>query len=139
MTTMTRVMMPVFLCVVIAGGAQRVAAQPASGDGGRSTVTRIELSQPFEVGIQTLPAGSYTIEQAGEDLLVLRSAALNKIQIDVPVILRIARTSSEASAATAVFDSYDDKHYLSEIWLPGSEGFLVGYPEPVRLHDSRRQ
>jgi hypothetical protein len=50
----------------------------------------------------------------------------------IPVVTRLARRngSSDDNGPTLVFDRVGKTHALSEVWLPGQDGYLVkGTPE----------
>jgi hypothetical protein len=89
---------------------------------------------PLQAGGQKLAAGEYTVAKTADGQLVLRQEATGK-EIPVAVIERIARTTPPPAAPQLVFDEVGDfapsyteyitVYVLSEVWLPGEDGFRV--------------
>jgi hypothetical protein len=94
----------------------------------------IEVTFPFEVGTRTLPAGKYDIEQPTRELLILRSA--KGLTVEVPVITRLAKPSTPLVDSKVVFDKFGDKYIISEVWIPGVDGFVVGATKEVHTHET---
>ena len=85
----------------------------------------VKVPFEFTAGGQSLNAGSYRIlerSENGETTINLESGA-GKAQ--VPVLTRLARTGQSPAEAKLVFDTTDGKRALSEVWLPGEDGYLV--------------
>jgi len=81
---------------------------------------------PFKAGKTTFPAGKYSINQSPEEELTIRSMDTGKGVI-VPFTTRLS--PREDNAALVVFDKDGDQYYLSEIYMPGIDGFaLTGAP-----------
>jgi hypothetical protein len=81
-----------------------------------------------------LPAGRYEIRPSGNDetQLSIRSTEGGGTSL-IPVIERLADTGSKAPKV--VFDKTEDgKSYLSEVHVPGSDGFLVGIAKGKEKH-----
>jgi hypothetical protein len=97
----------------------------------------VDMGFPFVVstattGTKTMPAGKYDIEQPTRDFLVFRSA--NGVRIEVPVITRLVKPSTPLVDALVVFDKLGDSYYISEVWIPGADGFLVGAMKEMHTH-----
>jgi hypothetical protein len=94
----------------------------------------VSVSIPFSflAADKEMPAGQYTITpSSGEDQLTLRSNSGGTTMI--PVIERLADTG--AKQPKIVFDKMDDgKSFLSEVHVPGSDGFLVGISKGREKH-----
>ena len=77
----------------------------------------------FFVGKTSVPAGSceFTVNQ---DLTEIKIVAQNSTKVGMaPVITRLsARSGSEGSI---VFDLEGTNHYLSEVYMPGLDGFQI--------------
>jgi hypothetical protein len=88
----------------------------------------------FIVNDKEMPAGRYEIRTFGEDetKLAVRSTEGGG-QILVPVIERLADTG--AKEPKLVFDKMQDgKSYLSEVHIPGQDGYLVGIAKGRETH-----
>ena len=88
----------------------------------------------FIVKDKEMPAGRYEILTEGRDegALVVRNME-SGAKVMVLVIERLADTG--AKEAKIVFDKTEDgKSYLSEVHLPGKDGFLVGIAKGRETH-----
>jgi hypothetical protein len=86
----------------------------------------VDVPFSFIVKDKELPAGRYEIRAAGNDegRLEIRSSAGGSTVFAL-VLERLADTG--AKEPKVVFDKTEDgKTYLSEVHMPGSDGFLVG-------------
>jgi hypothetical protein len=92
----------------------------------------LNVTFPFQVSDKILPAGNYTIEQPSAEMLVLRDAKGSVVQM--PVILRVARLSPPLTESKVIFDKFGDSYYISEIWVPDRDGFVVGATKEVHTH-----
>ncbi len=111
----------VLACVAMVFGSLGTAAIAAS---------KVVVEVPFEftAGNQNLPAGTYHFIEptSGMNSLTIRNAASGE-SFMVPVITRLSRKNGDAPAV--VFDKVGDMHYLSEVYIPGMDGFhLPGHP-----------
>jgi hypothetical protein len=89
----------------------------------------------FHVGDQAFPAGSYKITRQAKSApeLMIRGEKLSQA---VPVTTRLARLpgSSAEVKTNLVFDTVGTEHYLSEVWIPGMDGYLVRGTEESHEH-----
>jgi hypothetical protein len=92
----------------------------------------LSVTFPFQVADKILPAGSYTIEQPSAETLVLRDARGDVVSM--PVIVRVARLSPPLTESKVIFDRFGDSYYISEIWVPDRDGFVVGATKEVHTH-----
>ncbi len=90
-------------------------------------VMSIQVKVPFQfkVGSRTLPAGQYRVSEAdtGPDMLKIENVNVPSIQAVEPVLTRIS--TQNPLTAGAVFDKLSASYILSEIWIPGSDGYLI--------------
>jgi hypothetical protein len=108
-------------------GTRGALGQDAAPSGTSIQSQVLKVTFPFQVGDmgkKTLPAGEYDIEQPTRELLVLRSAKGAVVQL--PVLMRLAQPSPPLSEPKVVFDRLGGQYYISEVWIPGWDGFLVG-------------
>ena len=80
---------------------------------------------PFVVGGKTLPAGKYNIEQPTLETLVFQEAKSGAPRVEGPVVTRLAPPATALAAPRLVFDKVGDQYFLSEVWIPGHDGFLL--------------
>jgi len=92
----------------------------------------LNVSFPFQVSDNILPAGIYSIEQPKADVLVLRSARGDVVEM--PVLVRVAKLSPPLTESKVIFDRFGDSYYISEIWVPDRDGFVVGGTKEVHTH-----
>jgi mono/diheme cytochrome c family protein len=87
------------------------------------TVLRAHVPFPFEARGVSIPAGDYQFTlRIGERSLVISGAKAGDIRL---TIITTLGGSSIFRDAGLVFNSYDGKHVLAELWIPGVEGVLV--------------
>ena len=100
--------------VLVAGFA---FAQPAQ---------KVGVPFKFTAGASALPAGTYFFTtQASASRLEVRDASQKVVGV-IPVITRLAKGAARPAGATRlVFDTVGEERYLSEVWISGTDGFLV--------------
>lgn len=123
----------VLLCLPMAViGATSAVAQVTTSAGMYIQPQVFETTFAFQVGDKTLPAGTCRIEQPIPGLLMF-SPAKGK-GVTATVITRLAQPSVPLVASKIVFDKVGDKYYVSEIWLPEQDGFLVRGTKEAHTH-----
>lgn len=109
------------VCAMIVGmlGATAWAAGP---------MMKIDIPFDFTVGDMTVPAGSYVLMLDGANKSTVALKRDNSGQVTRPtVVTRLADLG--VSEPKFVFDTVGDTHYLSEIHIPGMDGYaLQGAP-----------
>jgi hypothetical protein len=118
--------LPVALVLAFLCGSASVFAQY----GTREMVATVSFD--FNVGEDSFSAGQYKIERRGEGPALVISPHKGGKNAMIPVVTRLARRHGSATnnGTSLVFDRVGDVHYLSEVWLPGQDGYLVkGTPE----------
>ncbi len=80
-----------------------------------------DVQFPFMAGGKEYPAGKYQIETgASMEELILRSEVTGKGGL-LPFTTRLSQR--EPDVTELVFDKAGDKYFLSEIYMPGIDGF----------------
>jgi hypothetical protein len=81
-----------------------------------------------------IPSSStgYVIEQTSRERLVFRSA--DGTGVDAVIATRLAQPTPPLTDAKVVFDKVNDRLYVSEIWVPALDGFLVGGDMVMHTH-----
>ncbi len=83
---------------------------------------------------KALPPGDYTFTR-DEYSKVFRVSDGKKHDALVPIITRLALPPSISSEEShLVFDEVGGKYYLSEVWLPGEDGYLVASTPGQHAH-----
>ena len=121
----TLVALVAVITLVVAAGAVPAYAIGATAD----------IPFPFVVKGQTLPAGKYEIEETSPELLTIRSMTTKAAATELMVITRLAATTT-GSNPKLVFDKVGERDYLSEVWLPDQDGFLVLATKGPHTHRS---
>ena len=93
-----------------------------------------DVAFEFYVGDTSVPPGKYSFSApgGGSQGLTIRAVG-GKAIVDVPVVTRLARQAG-ASKTNLVFDKTTDRSYLSEVWIPGVDGYLVRGTTGEHLH-----
>ncbi len=120
-----------FLAVVLVGTVS-ASAQYTNPKGEPLEPQALRVTFPFQVGDKILPAGLYSIEQPKADLLVLRDAMGNVVEM--PIIIRVAKLSPPLTESKVIFDKFGSSYYISEVWVPDRDGFVVGGTKEVHAH-----
>ncbi len=93
-----------------------------------------KLDFAFMVGNKALPAGDYQFIR-DEAATAFRVTDGKKDHALLPVITRVARSPlGNMPDSYLVFDVVSDKYILSEIWLPGDDGYLVATTKELHTH-----
>jgi len=87
----------------------------------------------FKVGKATLPAGEYTLRTNGADLTVQLTPAHGKSVVALAET-RLGAPKRPLDEGRLVFDKLGDTYYLSELWAPGDDGFLLHLTKEKHTH-----
>jgi biopolymer transport protein ExbD len=122
-----RTSVPVVVAAVLLGVV--LASAPAAAQ-----AVKVDIPFAFTVSEKSAPAGSYEVELQGSDAVVLRSTTAASTQFLLPVVTRLAPGSE--SKSRLVFDRVGTVATLSEVWLSGRDGYLVGMTKAAHTHQS---
>jgi hypothetical protein len=89
----------------------------------------VDVPFSFVVAGKEMAAGKYEISEQAGKLLVKGSAA----SIVAPILERLADTGG--TQPKIVFDKVEGKSYLSEVHIPGTDGYLVGIAKEKEIHE----
>jgi mono/diheme cytochrome c family protein len=98
------------------------------------TVLRASIPFAFEVHGTSLPAGTYQFSYRLSDRSLLINGAKTG-NMALPVITQLGSNSIFRDAGL-VFDAFEGRHVLSEIWIPGQDGLLVSATPKQHTHDT---
>jgi hypothetical protein len=118
--------------LVMVGFLSLLAVGSASGQ----QEAKVEANIPFQFTVEgkVLPAGQYTLtRKVGDDFF--RVVGPDNAGVLAPVITRLGGEIHTTPAdAHIVFDKLGDTYYLSEIWIPGEDGFLLHTTKEAHTH-----
>jgi len=105
----------------------------ASAHGQGVTNLRANVPFAFEAGGKSLPAGTYQfkVNHAGRYLVI---SGANPPEVRLQIITELGGASVFRDTGL-VFNTYEGKHVLSEIWIPGEDGVLVSVTPKQHTHD----
>ena len=83
----------------------------------------VDVNFAFVASGTSMAAGKYTIEVAAAGPVVLTSMRGGH-RILFPVMTRLGRHDNDAEPEL-VFDKLGETFHLSEVWLPGQDGYLL--------------
>ena len=89
----------------------------------------------FRVGEKVLAAGEYVFTpDALEEAIQVRHLAKGGGGAEVVLVTRLAAEVHNMGKGHVVFDRIGNTYTLSEVWIPGSEGFLVNATKEKHMH-----
>lgn len=87
---------------------------------------KAKIDFPFTVGGKVLPAGQYDFVLASETAPAFRVTDEAKNSTLALILTRISGSMhATPQVPHLVFDKVGETYLLSEIWIPGQDGFLV--------------
>ncbi len=113
-------------------GANSAWSQVTTSSGEYIQPQIFETAFPFEAGGKALPAGKYDIEQPTRELLIFRSA--KGPAVEAVIMTRLAQPVVALVEPKVIFDKVGDKYIVSEVWLPGRDGFLLTGAKAAHTH-----
>lgn len=117
-----------FLSVLLGAALATIVSVPARAQNLTAKEIVANVDFEFYVGETAFPAGSYTISarNIGAESVTIRPSG-GKNVTSVAVITRIAQRQGSAptNPSNLVFDKVGDRSLLSEVWIPGGDGYLV--------------
>jgi hypothetical protein len=113
-------------------GAVSASAQETGASGMYAQPEEMTVTFAFQAGDKTLPAGKYDIEHPTRELLIFRGA--KGLAVEAPVITRLAQPSTPLVEPKIIFDKVGDTYYVSEVWLPNMDGFLLRGTKEAHTH-----
>ncbi len=94
-----------------------------------------DIPFPFIVGKQTFPAGQYQIVKGDKEDLIQIQSMKKGPAADILVITRLgSEIHTTPNDSHIVFDKVGDAYYLSELWLPGEDGYLLHVTKEQHTH-----
>jgi hypothetical protein len=112
---------PAIVAAVLAVLAWTGGTAFAQATAANSAVMKVDF--PFVVKGEAMPAGTYLF-QIDKDQLLVRSQTGPGKGAMLGVLTRLGRHDRDADPEI-VFDKLGGKFLLSEVWLPGQDGYLL--------------
>jgi len=105
----------------------------ASAQGQTGTVLSANVPFGFEAGGTSLPAGTYQFKfHLSEQSLVISGAKAEEMKLKI--IAQLAGASLFKDTGL-VFDAFEGRHVLSEVWIPDEGGVLVNASPKRHTHE----
>jgi len=93
-----------------------------------------KVTFPFMAGSKALPAGQYEFVRDGA-APAIRVVSGGKNVALVPIITRLSGAiHTTPKDSHIVFDKMGDKYTLSEIWIPGQDGYMLWSTKGEHAH-----
>lgn len=86
-----------------------------------SQTLRANVPFVFVVGDKTLAAGEYTVAPINEAATGIRVSGKNNHQNAIRLSIPVQAKGSN-DRAMLIFHRYGEQYFLSQVWMPGSEG-----------------
>ncbi len=97
-------------------------------------VLKAKIDFAFTAGTKALPAGEYEISLVGDNQVVKIQGAGKNVEM-VNVITRMSGgIHTTPNDAHLVFDVVGMDHFLSEVWIPGEDGYLLHAAKGAHTH-----
>jgi hypothetical protein len=97
-------------------------------------VLKAKIDFPFMVGGKAMPAGTYEIRK-DDAAPVFRIQGAGKTGDVVNIITELsAEERGNLSSSSLVFDVAGGKYVLSEVWIPGANGYLLEVTKGHHAH-----
>jgi hypothetical protein len=103
---------------------------------GQLPAQRLKIPFTFSAGGKMLPAGEYQFIHENQTIpwVTIRGTSDTSI-VKVRVITLLARENQPEGNVRIVFDRVGQDHFLSEVWMPGNDGLLVGSTKESHQHE----
>lgn len=101
--------------------AALVAAFVVGGGLAHAQIANVNIDFAFTAAGKPMPAGKYQVEVTKAGPVVLSGTG---VRVSLRVITRLGR-HDEDNEPELVFDKFGGVLHLSEVWLPGQDGYLL--------------
>lgn len=118
--------------VLLALAALLVMAFPALGRAQEIAIVKIGF--PFIAEGKAMPAGEYELQLNNDRSAFVLSAAPKGTGVFLTTLTRLAAPEPAGGDMRLVFDKVGDKLFLSEVWQPGEDGYLVFAAKEKHTH-----
>jgi hypothetical protein len=91
-------------------------ASTQSASAQNTTIAKVTIPFAFQMGTQTLPAGTYRVDRESPGLILLQGSG----KASGFVVMHAASRSKASDHGMISFDRTGDKYYLRQIWTAGN-------------------
>jgi hypothetical protein len=109
--------------VMLAATALLFVALPAVSDAQDTALVTVGF--PFIVEGKTMPAGQYELQLNSDRAAFTLTSSPKGTGVFLTTITRLAAPEPAGGDTHVIFDKVGNTYYLSEVWLPGEDGYLV--------------
>jgi hypothetical protein len=96
---------------------------------------RVNVPFSFMVGKKALPAGEYNFAPNSlNEAIEVTPAKKGESGADAIVLTQLASEVQNVGSGHVVFDRIGNTYFLSEVWIPEMDGFLVNAPKVKHTH-----
>jgi hypothetical protein len=107
----------------------------ASASAQRAVSMSAKVPFAFTVAGKVLPAGDYKFSQSpGAAAITVRSADGKESAIALILTRMAAGIHTTAQDSHVVFDKVGNSYFLSEIWVPGMDGYVLNVTKEMHEH-----
>lgn len=101
---------------------------------GQDLTPAIQVNVPFQFTIEnkTIPPGEYRISQ-DDEVIKIEAVGRSSVALIAPILTRLAKQPNHV--ASAVFDKSGDEYVLSELWIPGLDGYVLRTTTAKHQHE----
>ena len=107
----------------------------AVGSAYAQDISIVTVPFSFTVDNKVMPAGRYEMSVADAGLGVLTLTPAKGAAMAVPVITRLAIQKGDMEPRF-VFDKVENTYYLSEVWFPPYDGFMIRDTKQPHTHET---
>ena len=93
-----------------------------------------EIGFPFVAAGQTMPAGKYELMSNSDASAFTLSPVGQGHGVIIVPMTRLAAAEPPSGETRFVFDKVGNTSYLSEVWLPGEDGYLFYAAKEAHTH-----
>lgn len=96
----------------------------------------VTVGFPFVADGKTMPPGQYELQLNSDHTAFTLTATPKETGVFVVAITRLAAAEPPAVDTHVTFDKVGSTYYLSEVWLPGEDGYLVYAAQGKHTHQT---
>jgi hypothetical protein len=96
----------------------------------------VTVGFPFIAEGKTMPAGQYELQLNTDHTAFTLTASPKETGVFLTTITRLAAAEPSVGDTHIVFDKVGNTYYLSEVWLPGEDGYLVYAAKEKHTHQT---
>lgn len=123
----TKMTLALGLIVLLAAGSALMGQAPAR-------ILKAKIDFEFGVAGKVLPMGDYEFVVTGDGQVVRVQGQGKSVEMANVITRLAAEMHTTPQDAHLVFDVVGTNHFLSEVWIPGEDGYLVHSTKGAHTH-----